>query len=60
MKAYVKPDIKVINLRVEERISGSPCIVLGSCEGANGQIIVTNNVGYWLTEMGLFHNRVNR
>lgn len=43
MRTYVKPDIKVVNLRVEERISGS-CIVVGSCPGANGEILVTNNI----------------
>ena len=43
MRTYVKPDMKVINLRVEERISGS-CIVIGSCPDENGQIIKTNNV----------------
>ncbi len=43
MREYVKPDIKVINLRVEERISGS-CIIVGSCLDPGGQMIVTNNI----------------
>lgn len=43
MRTYVKPEMNVVNLRVEERISGS-CVVVGSCPAANGQLIVTNNV----------------
>lgn len=41
MRTYVKPDMKVINLRVEERISGS-CIVVGSCFGPNGELLKSN------------------
>jgi hypothetical protein len=43
MRTYVKPDMRIINLRVEERISGS-CIVVGSCPGEKGELMVTNNV----------------
>ncbi len=43
MRTYVKPNIKIINLRVEERISGS-CIVVGCCPDVTGQPLVTNNV----------------
>lgn len=43
MRTYVKPDMRIINLRVEERISGS-CIVVGSCPDVTGQPWVTNNV----------------
>lgn len=31
MRTYVKPIMEIVNLRVEERISGSSCMV-GSCE----------------------------
>ncbi|PYG89481.1 hypothetical protein LY28_00700 [Ruminiclostridium sufflavum DSM 19573] len=43
MRTYVKPDMRIINLRAEERISGS-CIVVGCCPGANGQLLTTNAV----------------
>jgi len=43
MRTYVKPAMEVVNLRVEERISGSVCKVIGSCmEG--GVLLVSNEI----------------
>ncbi len=39
MRTYVKPTMEIVNLRVEERISGSTCMV-GSCiDKKTGELI---------------------
>jgi len=43
MKNYVKPSMEVVNLRVEERISGSVCKVIGSCID-EGVLLVSNDI----------------
>ena len=44
MRTYVKPTIQILNLRVEERISGSTCMV-GSCpDPVTGEIIYNSMV----------------
>ncbi len=45
MKTYVKPTFELVNLRVEERISGS-CIVVGSCPDGQGGYLTTPDAQY--------------
>ncbi len=42
MKQYVKPSMDIVNLRIEERISGS-CPNVGSCLDDLGNLVTAND-----------------